>query len=149
MRADGSLIVVTKVDWRASLAADDGVRVRPGCTADDIKRCEDALETSVPGALRALYLLSDGLWDEPGQWFVIWPLGELVERNRMAWQVEGAQRKAWVGFGDDGTGNPFCFARSEGEAVYHWSPTDQESTWLAGDAAAFWAAWTSGQLRPH
>jgi hypothetical protein len=62
---------------------------------------------------------------------------------------EGSGRQALVGFGDDGTGNPFCIRRDGGEAVYYWSPLDQEATLLAEDAAEFWRLWTANELPAH
>jgi hypothetical protein len=59
-----------------------------------------------------LYLASDGVFDRVGQWCVIWPLSEIVTRNLQAWALEDVPgRQALVGFGDDGTGAPFCVPR--------------------------------------
>jgi hypothetical protein len=48
---------------------------------------------------------------------VIWPLADVVERNRAATEVESGHRRDWVAFGDDGAGNPFCVDRSGNDAV--------------------------------
>jgi hypothetical protein len=65
-----------------------------------------------PEDLRRLYLASDGVFDAPAQWFVIWPIADVVIRNREAWSCEDSpSRRNLVGFGDDGTGAPFCVPR--------------------------------------
>ena len=43
---------------------------------------EAELGATFPGEIRSLYLTSDGVFDEPGQWFVIWPVAELISRNQ-------------------------------------------------------------------
>ena len=58
-------------DWRELLSADDGYELRPGATADEIAAA------------------SNGVLDRPGQSFVIWPLPQVVTRNRQAWPQEG------------------------------------------------------------
>ena len=136
-------------EWGALLSTDDGLRLQAHAGADDLTACERALGSRLPQQLRNLYLASDGVWDEPGQWFVIWPLSEVVARNRAANQVEGLGRREWIGFGDDGTGSPFCVDRLGGDAVFHWSSIDQEATRLARDVVEFWTAWLAGSLPPH
>ena len=136
-------------DWLAVLSVDDGLRLQPGATADAIKESESALDATLPLALRNLYQATDGVWNEPGQWFVIWPLADVVERNRLAWDAEPSARVGWIGFGDDGTGNPFCFRRGNGDHVYYWSSVDHAATQLASDPAAFWQAWVTDSLPTH
>jgi hypothetical protein len=131
------------------LSADDRLRLRPGAPTDAIEELESALAATLPFALRNLYRASDGVWDEPGQWFVIWPLADVLARNRLAWDAESPARGGWVAFGDDGTGNPFCFRRVGGDNVYYWSSVDQEATRLASDPAAFWLAWVADSLPTH
>ena len=135
--------------WTAILLADDGVRLQRGASIDDLHACKAALGSSLPPGLRRLYLASDGVWDEPGQWFVIWPLADVVQWNRRASEIEGPARSASIGFGDDGTGSPFCVDRLGGTTVYRWSPIDHSATVLAGDLAGFWAAWVEGSLPTH
>ena len=136
-------------DWLSALSHDDRIRPQPGARAEVVAESESALGVTLPVALRELYLESDGVWDEPGQWFVIWPLVRVVEQNRGDWGAGSAARDAWIAFGDDGTGNPFCVQRSGGDDVYFWSSIDQEATLLASDAAVFWRAWITDSLPPH
>ena len=84
----------------------------------------------------------------PGNCFVIWPMAELIERNREAGQAGGPARQQLIAFGDDRTGNPFC-AQQGHEAVYYWSAIDQEATRIANDLPTFWRAWVSGTLPLH
>ena len=137
-------------DWQQLLSADDGYQLRPSASAADIAAAEAALEAVFPADLRELYLISDGVFDIPGQWFVIWPLAEVVTRNQDAWSRENSpERRALVGFGDDGTGDPFCGPRDGGGGVFAWSPIDGKATLLAATVAGFWSGWNAGTLPPH
>lgn len=145
----GRLPQVERSDWRATLSTYDGVRLQFGALIDDLHACEDGIGSPLPPELRWLYLASDGVWNEPGQWFVIWPLADVFERNRLANELEGPARSLWIGFGDDGTGSPFCLDRLGGTAVYHWSPIDHAATLLADGLEGFWTAWVEGSLPTH
>lgn len=145
----GRLERLDQTDWTALLAAGGGVRLQSGASIDDLNACEAALGSHLPPQLRSLYSVSDGVWDEAGQWFVIWPLGEVTQRNRLANDVEGPARSRWIGFADDGTGDPFCVDRLGGTALYHWSPIDQTATPMAIDLEEFWTAWVAGNLPPY
>jgi hypothetical protein len=141
---------VALVDWRRVLRPDDGYELWPGAGAGQIAAAEAALEAAFPDDLRQLYLTSNGVLDTPGQWFVIWPIADVVTRNRDAWLLEGSPaRRSLVGFGDDGTGAPFCVPRDGSSGVYAWSAIDNEATWLAETAAGFWPQWAAGTLPPH
>lgn len=115
---------------------------RPGTTRARLHTASAKLDVKFPVALSALYLQSDGVWDRDGQWYVIWPLNELVERHG---DVAGA--RSGLAFGDDGTGNPFCI-HADGSVSY-WSEIDAEHTWLASDLESFWSAWLRDELPPH
>ena len=137
-------------DWQQLLSADDGCQLHPGASAGDIAAAEAALEAVFPADLRELYLVSDGVFDAPGQWFVIWPLAEVVTRNQDAWSWEDSPgRRVLVGFGDDGTGDPFCVPRDGGGGAFAWSPVDGTATLLADTVAGFWSGWIAGTLPPH
>jgi hypothetical protein len=140
---------VSDPDWLALLTATDGYSLTPPSPKPLLDRAQAVLGMRVPQGLRALYGVTDGVFDKSGEWQVIWSVEELLQRNLSAYDVESSQRQALVGFGDDGTGNPFCFRREGGEAVYFWSPIDQEATRLAEDAADFWSLWTTDRLPPH
>lgn len=142
------LVAVT--DWRQLLSADDGYELRPGAAAGEVTAVETALSAAFPAELRELYLISDGVFDRPGEWFVIWPLAEVVTRNREGWSRDSsAARRDLVGFGDDGTGAPFCVPRDGGSEVFAWSPIDGQATLLASSVAGFWTGWTTGTLPRH
>jgi hypothetical protein len=90
---------------------------------------------------------SNGVFDRTGQWFVIWPLPEVVARNSKAWSFTDSQvRHKLVGFGDDGTGTPFWVPRDGSTGVFAWSAIDGEATLLADSVAAFWSGWRAGTL---
>jgi len=138
------------IDWQQLLSADGGYQLRPGAHAGDIAAAEAALEAVFPADLRELYLVSDGVFDAPGQWFVIWPLTEVVTRNQDPWSWEDSPaRRALVGFGDDGTGDPFCVPRDGGDSAFAWSPIDGAATLLADTVAGLWSRWIEGTLPAH
>jgi hypothetical protein len=97
--------------WIATLRAAGGCRLRGPAAPSSLCAAECELEVTFPAGLRALYLASEGFFDEPGQWFVIWPVTDLVSRNQAAWAGGGSIRRRLLAFGDDGTGSPLCLAR--------------------------------------
>jgi len=116
----------------------------------EVAAAEAALAAVFPEDLRQVYLVSDGVFDRPGQWFVIWPLREVVARNRQAWLWgDSLARQGLVGFGDDGAGAPFCVPRDGSSGVFAWSAVDDEAVLLAGTVAEFWSGWVAGTLPPH
>ena len=138
------------IDWRQLLGAVDGYELRPGAGAGEVAAAEAALGAVFPEDLSGVYLVSDGVFDGPGQWFVIWPVAEVVARNREAWSREGSSaRRGLVGFGDDGTGAPFCVRRDGRGGVFAWSVIDGEAVFLADTVAGFWSGWVAGTLPPH
>jgi hypothetical protein len=141
---------VAVIDWRQLLGSDDGCELRPGAAAGEVAAAEAVLGAVFPDDLRGVYLASNGVFDRPGQWFVIWPLPEVVASNRRAWSWEDSPaRRGLVGFGDDGTGAPFCVPRDGSGGVFAWSPIVGEATLLAGTIAGFWSGWLAGSLPPH
>jgi hypothetical protein len=138
------------IDWNGLLAAEDGYQTRPDASADEVAAAEAALTAAFPADLKDVYLVSDGVIDAAGQWFVIWPLAEVITRNQDAWSLGGTSpRRVLVGFGDDGTGAPFCVPRDGGVGVFAWSPITGEATLLADTVARFWSGWVAGTLPPH
>jgi hypothetical protein len=114
-----------------------------------VEQAESDLEVSLPADLRELFRNTDGVFDVAGQWFVIWPLADVVARNRQAWAARGLDRRALLAFGDDGTGDPFCVACDGSRAVVVWSEIDDSVTYMADDIERFWSAWTAGTLPPY
>lgn len=134
-------------DWRSLLAADGEYELSPGVTASELAGAEAVLGAVFPAALRQVYLASDGVFSRGGQYFTVWPLAEVLRRNRDDWLRDGRQGRAdLVGFGDDGTGAPFCVERSGSGSVLHWGPIDGEATVLARTFAEFWAGWSAGTI---
>jgi hypothetical protein len=141
---------VAVIDWRQLLSADDGYELCPGAGAGEVAAVEAALEAVFPAELREIYVTCNGVFDRAGQWFVIWPLSEVVTRNREAWSLEDSPaRRGLVGFGDDGTGAPFCVPRGGGGGVFAWSAIDDGAALMSGTVAGFWSGWVAGTLPPH
>lgn len=137
-------------DWKQLLTSEDGYQLRPCASAGEAAAAEAALTATFPADLTNVYQVSDGVFDTSGQWFVIWPLAEVVTRNQDAWSREASSpRRALVGFGDDGTGTPFCVPRDGGAGVFAWSPILGEAAKLADTVAGFWSGWVAGTLPPH
>jgi hypothetical protein len=122
------------VDWPRLLSTADGYETRPGVTEDEL-----AAHAPLPSQLRKLYLVSDGVFNRPGQWFVIWPLAELAGRNDPG-------RPELLAFGDDGTGGQFCVLRDDAPGVFLWDPFLAAPRWLANDLGDFWLGWTTGTI---
>jgi hypothetical protein len=132
-------------DWRVLLQGADGYQTRPGATEELLAEHEERLGAVFPTGLRKLYQASDGVFDERGRWFVVWPLAELAGRNTKLWAAGDGQREL-LGFGDDGTGAPFCVPRDGGPGVFSWNPVEAAPHWLANDVADFWTGWTTGDI---
>jgi cell wall assembly regulator SMI1 len=128
------------------LGKDDGSELRPAVSDSEVRRAESLLTAVFPADLRGLYLVSDGVFDKPGQWFVVWPLAEVIERNQAAWAQADAARRQLLGFGDDGTGAPFCVPRDGGIGVFTWSTIDGQASRLADTVAQFWSGWCQGTI---
>lgn len=135
--------------WSAVLGAADGCRLCAPATPSRLGDAEAELGVTCPGEFRSLYLTSDGVFDEPGQWFVIWPVAELVSRKQAAWATGSSTRRGLLAFGDDGTGAPFCISPGEGPDVFFWDPISDEATYLAPSRTSFWNLWIEGSLPPH
>jgi hypothetical protein len=133
--------------WRRLLAADGEYELSPGVTADELAGVEAILDALFPAALRQAYLASDGALLRDGQYYPLWPLAEVLRRNRDDWSWDDRkERHELVGFGDNGTGEPFCVDRVGSDTVYHWGPIGGEVTPLAGTLAEFWAGWNAGTI---
>ena len=61
------------------------------------------------------------------------------------WESEA--RRKLLGFGDDGTGNPFCVALNGEPTIYTWSPIEQQARSLAANLREFWLAWLAGEIK--
>jgi hypothetical protein len=123
----------------------DGYEVGAPATESQIDAVEEQLGARLPSVLRDLYLTCDGILDQPGQWWVVWPLDRLVEGTQSAWN--GALvPSALVAFGDDGTGNPFCMRADDdhGALVLRWSWIDKQVEQDEGSFTEFLDEWCGG-----
>jgi hypothetical protein len=141
---------VAATDWRQMLNDGDRYQLCPGAAGDEIAAAEAALEAVFPAELRAIYTASNGVLDRPGEFFVIWRLPEVVARNQDEWGLDdGPFRRRLVGFGNDGSGAPFCVPRDGGAGVFAWSATTGGATRLGRSLTAFWSGWLAGTLPPY
>ena len=65
---------MAEFDRRAALTADDGNDLRPAGSIADLERVEASLSVVLPADLRDLYRVSNGMFDKPGEWFVVRPV---------------------------------------------------------------------------
>lgn len=136
------------VDWARELTAEADLEMRQGASGEDVARVEKALGTAFPEELRDLLLTSNGVYSRGGGWLMLWPLERILEWDVEAWRDEpaGSGRLSLIGFGDDGTGAPFCVSRDGGPAVYIWEPIDADMTLLGATLAEFWQRWKTDSL---
>jgi cell wall assembly regulator SMI1 len=80
----------------------------PPATSEDIVKVEDALGTLLPDELVRLYKAANGQYSVHGQWWVIWPLDQMTDAQSWLRPIDG-YLDDWIPFGDDGTGDPYCF----------------------------------------
>jgi cell wall assembly regulator SMI1 len=130
-------------DWTRLLDI-RGYELRPGVTAEGLRRAEIRLGRALPPALASLYHESDGVFDAGGQWFVLWPLESLVKENLARWDTSLLPRR-FLAFGDDGTGDPFCVEDDNPEVIC-WHPVDRHAMHLAPGIHSFWRGWTAGTI---
>ncbi len=110
----------------------------PWCRWGEVAAVQAALEAVFPAELREIYVTRNGVFNCAGQWLVIWPLSEVVTRNREAWSLEGARRGAgWPGSAMTGRA-PLSAFRVVAAGVFAWSAVDGEVALLAGTVAGFW-----------
>ncbi|MET0417597.1 MAG: SMI1/KNR4 family protein [Actinoplanes sp.] len=133
-------------DWHRLLTTADGYQARTPASAEALAAQEELLQAIFPFQLSELYLVSDGVYDQRGQWYVVWPLAELHRRNELDWANDAAGRRDLVAFGDDGTGATFCVPRDGGSGVFSWNKLAAAPYWLANDVGDFWIGWTTGTI---
>ena len=136
------------VGWRERFGADSDLALQRPATEEEVGAAGRALGVSLPKLLREMYLATDGLYSLPGQWFLVWQLTYLVERNLDDWSASWAvaERRNLIGFGDDGTGDPFCVRRDGNPGVFIWSPIEETVTRLAGSLDEFLDRWQANSL---
>jgi hypothetical protein len=122
-----------------------GVIAGPPCSSARIADGERSLGAALPDELVALYRAADGLFDEPGQWYIVWPLDRVVVTNVQLWN-DGLLDQGLVAFGDDGTGAPFCLRRHDPARrhVLRWSLIDGAVETDEGVLNTFLRTWAHG-----
>lgn len=102
---------------------------------EDIVEVEVALETLMPHELVRLYRSADGQYSVRGHWWVIWPLSRMADAQPWLRLVDG-YLDDWIPFGDDGTGDPYCFHRDD-QSITRLSMIDLRHECIAADLSAF------------
>lgn len=132
---------MTIKDWEKVLSPERfGLGLSAGVSESALTSAGETLGSPLPDGLADFYRFTDGVFDGPGQWYVAWPLGHLVEENQ-ARPLPGL-----VGFGDDGTGDWFALRPRDG-AVVHVSGVTGDQNQLADSLVTFWRAWLAGEIR--
>ncbi|MEQ7010406.1 SMI1/KNR4 family protein [Actinopolymorpha sp. B17G11] len=85
-------------------------RSPPATTDDELVKFESALGTLLPDELVRLYKAANGYYSVHGQWWVISPLDQMADAESWLRPFDG-YLDDWIAFGDDGTGDPYCFHR--------------------------------------
>ena len=129
--------------WPALLQK-EGYELQPGARPEALEAAEGVLGLRFPDGLRSLYMVSDGVFDTVGQWFVIWPVGMLADQNTRL-RNGGLLPGGLIAFGDDGTGDVFCMKPGQ-QDVSCWHPIDGSMPQLAWDLATFWRGWADGTI---
>lgn len=132
--------------WISALLAHGHVPGAP-CADADLLGLAKSLGGEVPQDLRTLYRLGNGVFDEPGQWWIIWPIDRVAEVCSSRW-AEDSLPVDLIAFGDDGTGNPFCINRVEPSNVVRWSWIDGAVDTDEGTFADFVGRWIDSPTWP-
>jgi hypothetical protein len=135
---------VVELAW-SDLLLRDGYALYPAADELAISAAGAQLGHALPGDLADLYRASNGVFDKPGQWFVIWTLDTLVEQNLLGWADRLHPRELLM-FGDDGTESSCGIDRDEGGEVVCWHPIEQWADPLAPNLKEFWRGWTAGTI---
>lgn len=96
----------------------------PAASSEALEAAQTSLGRTLPPGLLDLYLFSDGLTDPHGA-SVVWPLQDLITKNRRLWE-EGVSQDLFF-FGNDALGNLLIFvdsatAEKTGYAIHCWVP---------------------------
>lgn len=108
----------------------------PPLSAGDLAQAEKALGTLIPDPLVRLYRASNGTFDKQGQWWVVWPMAQMLESRTWLSEFSGYLHE-WIPFGDDGTGDPYCFQRAD-DSITRLSMINGDHEPFAQDLAEFW-----------
>ena len=119
-----------------SAQSENRLRPNPPATTDELAEAESALGTLFPDELVRLNKAANGQYSVHGQWWVVWPLDRMAEADPWLRHIEG-YLDAWIAFGDDGTGDPYCFHRAD-QSVSRLSMIDLGHERVAIGLPDFW-----------
>jgi hypothetical protein len=133
-------------------------------SSGEIADAQEKLCAKLPTCLSSLLLEANGVMDllsiDGGDWienmWLIWPLGEMVERN-IAFRGEAAMGtyvrdfRQFAFFADAGCdgilfGFPMIGSRDCGSSVVSWHPIEDEVTSVAASLEEFLGGWLAGAI---
>jgi SMI1 / KNR4 family (SUKH-1) len=128
---------------------DDAV-FQPPASAEQIARCEAALDQRLPADLAALFRESNGVGQPYGD--LVWSTERIAAENR---ELRGYADFAelympfdpLLFFADAGNGDLFGFViRDRPDDVFHWDHETDSRTMIAGGLAQFLEGWLAGTI---
>jgi SMI1 / KNR4 family (SUKH-1) len=138
-----------RTNWEAILEPTRrGIETMPGCPPQVLGEAEKALGVPLPTALVDLLRYSNGLFVADSEHQLVWPLVEIVQGNLEEWSRDELRLPtSYLGFGDDGAGNWFCFSTDVSDPrVYHFNWIDDEARPVAPSLDVFLPQWIDGDL---
>ena len=133
-------------------------RFYPAAPEGDIAGAEARLGATFPPSLRSLLAQTDGVMDrmavDGGEWFdalwLLWPVAEVVERNRSARAAAGGGPRGVIFFADAGCdgilfGHPVV-GQTCGPGVVVWHPMRGRVADLAPSLDGFLRGWLAGTI---
>jgi hypothetical protein len=103
---------------------------------NELVKVENALGALLPDELVRLYKAANGYYSVQGQWWVIWPLDQMADAESWLRPIDG-YIDGWIAFGDDGTGDPYCFHRAD-HSITRLSMIDRSHERVAVGLPDFW-----------
>lgn len=108
----------------------------PPLSVEDFAQAEESLGTLLPDPLVRMYRGNNGVFNEHGQWWTVWPVAQMLEARTWLSGFSGYLDE-WIPFGDDGTGDPYCFHRAD-DSITRLSMIDGAHEPFAHGLADFW-----------
>ena len=115
---------------------EERLRRNPPATTNELVKVENALGALLPDELVRLYKSANGYYSVHGQWWVIWPLDQMADAESWLRPIDG-YIDDWIAFGDDGTGDPYCFHRAD-HSITRLSMIDRSHERVAVGLPDFW-----------
>jgi hypothetical protein len=133
---------MTTLHWLSQVNLGERHRIARPAEPAWVLGAEYRLSVDFPEDLRQFYMTSNGIFDIARYEFAIWPLEQLLGTNWTLASEDDWSTTDLVAFGDNGSGNFFCFKRSS-PGFLLWSRGNAMSPLLAPDLKTFWSGWIS------